>query len=291
MLAGFIAYSIADRPGITSGLIGGMLAMPLGSGFLGGIVAGFLAGYVTKVARTTYIKLPQNLAGLKPVLILPLLSTLVVGLVMIYVIGPPVTAVLDGLTAWLDGMQQSSAVVLGLILGAMMAFDMGGPVNKAAYTFAVGLLASKVPGPMAAVMAAGMTPPLGARAGDVPVPQPLRPRRAQRRQGGGGAGLLVHHRGGDPVRRQGPVAGDPGADGGLGGDRGDLDGVAGRELVPHGGIIDLFVPGAVKDPLGWPLALVVGTLVSTAVLFVTTRSYARAKAAPARPAVAAPAPA
>ena len=158
-LAAFIAYSIADRPGLTPGLIGGMLATSLGAGFLGGIVAGFLAGYVTKIMNDR-INLPQNLQGLKPVLILPLLSTLIVGLIMIFVVGPPVKTALLALTAWLNGMQETSAVVLGILLGAMMAFDMGGPLNKAAYTFAVGLLASKVYGPMAAVMAAGMTPPL-----------------------------------------------------------------------------------------------------------------------------------
>lgn len=160
VLAAFIAYSIADRPGITPGLIGGMLATTVGSGFLGGIVAGFIAGYLTQFLNEK-IRLPQNLAGLKPVLILPFLSSLIVGLLMIYLVGPPVKVALNALTGWLNGLQDSSALVLGLILGGMMAFDMGGPVNKAAYTFSVGLLASKIYAPMAAVMAAGMTPPLG----------------------------------------------------------------------------------------------------------------------------------
>src|SRR5439155_8935161 len=119
VLAGFIAFSIADRPGLCSGLIGGMLAMTLGAGFLGGIAAGFLAGYVTKLINHL-TPLPPNFAGLKPVLILPLLSTLIVGLAMIFLVAPPVKFALDHLTAWLNGMQQSSAVVLGLILGGMM---------------------------------------------------------------------------------------------------------------------------------------------------------------------------
>jgi PTS system fructose-specific IIC component len=160
VLSAFIAYSIADRPGVAPGLVGGMLAATLGAGFLGGIISGFLAGYLTKLLND-YIKLPQNLAGLKPILILPVLSTLVVGLLMIYVIGPPVEFATATLTTWLKGLQTGSAVALGIILGAMMAFDMGGPVNKAAYTFSVGLLASQVYEPMAAVMMAGMTPPLG----------------------------------------------------------------------------------------------------------------------------------
>ncbi|MCG8569765.1 MAG: PTS fructose-like transporter subunit IIB [Spirochaetes bacterium] len=153
VLAAYIAFSIADRPGITPGLVGGMLASSIGAGFLGGIVAGFLAGYLVKFMNEK-IQLPDNLQGLKPILILPFLSTLIVGLGMIYLIGPPVKAALDFLTTWLSGMQDASAITLGLILGAMMAFDMGGPVNKAAYTFAVGLLGSNIYGPMAAVMAA-----------------------------------------------------------------------------------------------------------------------------------------
>lgn len=160
VLAAFIAFSIADRPGIAPGLIGGMPATTIGSGFLGGIVAGFIAGYLTQFLSDK-IRLPQHLQGLKPVLILPFLSTLLVGLIMIYIVGPPVKVALNVLTTWLNGMQESSALVLGLILGTMMAFDMGGPMNKAAYTFSVGLLASKIYAPMAAVMAAGMTPPLG----------------------------------------------------------------------------------------------------------------------------------
>ncbi len=154
VFAGFIAFSIADRPGITPGLIGGMLAQNLGAGFLGGIAAGFLAGYLTKFLAEK-IKLPATLEGLKPVLILPFLSSIIVGLAMIYIIAPPVQVVLSALTTWLQGMQGANAILLGVILGGMMAFDMGGPVNKAAYTFAVGLLASKVYAPMGAVIVAG----------------------------------------------------------------------------------------------------------------------------------------
>lgn len=160
VLSGYIAFSIADRPGLAPGLIGGMLAANLGMGFLGGILAGFLAGYVALFVRDK-INLPTNFEGLKPVLVIPLLATLIVGLLLVYVFGGPVRAIMEGLTAFLQGMGSTNAVLLGLILGAMMAVDMGGPVNKAAYTFAVGLLSSNIYAPMAAVMAAGMTPPLG----------------------------------------------------------------------------------------------------------------------------------
>jgi hypothetical protein len=160
VFAGYISFSIADRPGLVPGFIGGYLASQVGAGFLGALLAGFFAGYVTRELANR-IKLPVSMAGLKPVLILPLLSTLAVGLVMYYVIGGPISWVQDHLTDWLSGLQGSNAVVLGLILGAMMAADMGGPLNKVAYTFAVGLIGSGVTGPMAAVMAAGMTPPIG----------------------------------------------------------------------------------------------------------------------------------
>ncbi|HIB4649149.1 TPA: PTS fructose transporter subunit IIBC, partial [Klebsiella pneumoniae] len=159
VLAGFIAFSIADRPGLTPGLIGGMLAVSGGSGFIGGIIAGFLAGYVAK-AISTKLKLPQSMEALKPILIIPLVSSLIVGLAMIYLIGKPVAGILAWLTHWLQTMGTANAVLLGAILGAMMCTDMGGPVNKAAYAFGVGLLSTQTYAPMAAIMAAGMVPPL-----------------------------------------------------------------------------------------------------------------------------------
>ncbi len=158
VLAGFIAFSIADRPGLTPGLIGGMLAVSGGSGFIGGIIAGFLAGYVAK-AISTKLKLPQSMEALKPILIIPLVSSLIVGLAMIYLIGKPVAGILAWLTHWLQTMGTANAVLLGAILGAMMCTDMGGPVNKAAYAFGVGLLSTQTYAPMAAIMAAGMVPP------------------------------------------------------------------------------------------------------------------------------------
>ncbi|HHW57566.1 MAG TPA: PTS transporter subunit EIIC [Clostridia bacterium] len=160
ILSGYIAFSIADRPGLVPGMVGGMLAVSTGAGFLGGIISGFLAGYTVDYLKKL-IKLPKTLEGLMPILILPVLATLIVGLLMVYVIGSPMKAIMTSLTNWLKGMSSTNAVIFGAILGLMMAFDMGGPVNKTAYTFATGLLASNVFAPMAAVMAAGMTPPLG----------------------------------------------------------------------------------------------------------------------------------
>jgi len=171
ILAAYISYSIADTPGLAPGLIGGwigtqgvMYGEPHASaGYLGGIAAGFLAGYVTKFLKSA-IKLPRSLEGIKPILILPILSVGIVGFVMIYVLGRPIALLMEAMTTGLQHMGGTASIGLGLLLGLMMAFDMGGPVNKVAYFFAVGLLGTKTAESqiiMAAVMAAGMTPPLG----------------------------------------------------------------------------------------------------------------------------------
>lgn len=160
VFAGYVAFSIADRPGLAVGLIGGMLATTAGAGILGGIIAGFLAGYVMK-GLNDVIKLPPSLMSLKPILILPLLGAFIVGLAMIYLINPPVAKIMTALSEWLKSMGDVNAMVLGVIIGTMMCIDMGGPVNKADYTFSVGMIASQVYTPMAAAMAAGMVPPIG----------------------------------------------------------------------------------------------------------------------------------
>ena len=156
VFAGYVAFSIADRPGLAVGLIAGMLASEAGAGILGGIIAGFLAGYVVK-GLNVIIRLPASLTSLKPILILPLLGSMIVGLTMIYLINPPVAEIMKELSNWLTSMGEVNAIVLGAIIGAMMCIDMGGPVNKAAYTFSVGLIASQV----YMRMAAGMVPPIG----------------------------------------------------------------------------------------------------------------------------------
>jgi PTS system fructose-specific IIC component len=132
LLAGYIAYSIADRPGLAPGMIGGLLASTLGAGFIGGIVAGFIAGYAAK-AISRYVALPQSLEALKPILIIPLFASLFTGLVMIYVVGKPVAGMLLALTSFLDSMGTTNAILLGVVLGGMMCVDLGGPINKAAY--------------------------------------------------------------------------------------------------------------------------------------------------------------
>lgn len=159
VLAGYIAYSIADRPGIAPGFVAGMVANRIGAGFLGGIIAGLLAGYFVRWLKT--INLPAVLKPLMPVLLIPLVATTVVGLAMVYFIGPPVKWLNETMSVILTNLGTGSMILLGLVIGAMMAFDMGGPVNKAAYFFALGVSSTADNWvPMAAVFVGGMVPPL-----------------------------------------------------------------------------------------------------------------------------------
>ena len=161
ILAGFIASSIADRPGFVPGVVGGFLASSAGAGFLGGLIAGFLAGYVVLGLKKVFSKLPKSLEGIKPVLLYPVFGLLITGILMELVVNPPVTYLNSALTHWLSSLNGGNAVILGLILGGMMAVDMGGPINKAAFTFGIAAIAANNFAPHAAVMAGGMVPPLG----------------------------------------------------------------------------------------------------------------------------------
>ncbi|MFT9597653.1 PTS fructose transporter subunit IIABC [Mesobacillus sp.] len=161
ILAGFIALSISDRPGFAPGMVGGLLAATGGGGFLGGLVAGFLAGYLVLGLKKLFAGLPASLEGIKTILLYPLFGIALTGFIMLFLVNKPVGALNQAITDWLSGLGTGNAVVLGIVLGLMMAFDMGGPVNKAAYVFGTGLLANGVYEPMAAIMAAGMVPPLG----------------------------------------------------------------------------------------------------------------------------------
>ncbi|WP_027093919.1 PTS fructose transporter subunit IIC [Cohnella thermotolerans] len=265
VLSGFIAFSIAEKPGLAPGLIGGMLASQNGAGFLGGIAAGFLAGYVTKWLKT-YIKLPKNFEGLKPILILPLLASGIVGLAMIYVIGEPVKWLMDALTQWLQTLGSANAALLGLLLGAMMAFDMGGPINKAAYTFSVGLLASHVYGPMAAVMAAGMTPPLGLWLATLIARNKF---TAEEREAGKSAavlGISFITEGAIPFAASDPLRVIPSIVAGSA-VTGALSMLFGATLqAPHGGIFVLPIPHVVGHLGLYALSIAAGTVVTALLL-------------------------
>ena len=160
VLAGYIAMSIGDRPALAVGFVGGMLANEGGSGFLGALAAGFIAGYLMLGLKKLFSKLPQSLEGLKPVLLYPFLGILLIGAIIVFIINPPVGALNNGITNLLNSMGSSSKVLLGAVLGGMMAIDMGGPFNKAAYVFGTASLATGQFDIMAAVMAGGMVPPL-----------------------------------------------------------------------------------------------------------------------------------
>lgn len=261
VLAGFIAFSIADRPGLTPGLIGGMLAVSTGAGFLGGIIAGFLAGYVAKFISNK-LHLPQSMEALKPILIIPLVASLITGLVMIYVVGTPVAKIMVGLTDWLQSLGTANAVLLGAILGAMMCTDMGGPVNKASYAFGVALLSSSVYGPMAAIMAAGMVPPLAMGLATVLARKKF---EESEREGGKAAmvlGLCFITEGAIPFAARDPMRVLPCCIAG-----GALTGALSMAfhaqlMAPHGGLFVLLIPGAITPILGYLVAIIAGTLLA-----------------------------
>jgi fructose PTS system EIIBC or EIIC component len=270
ILSGYIAYSIADRPGLAPGVIGGYLAIDLQAGFIGGIISGFIAGYTALFMRDM-IRLPQNFEGLKPVLIIPLLSSLVVGLLMIYFIGAPIRGIMATMTHFLEGMGTTNAVLLGLILGGMMAVDMGGPINKAAYTFAVGLLTSGAFKPMAAVMAAGMTPPLGIAIATFIGGNRFTKAEREAGKAAGILGLSFITEGAIPFAAKDPLRVIPSLVVGSA--------VAGAISMyfdcglraPHGGVFVLAIPNAVSN-VGWyGVAIAAGTLATTIVLLIIKR--------------------
>ncbi|MEU5093794.1 fructose-specific PTS transporter subunit EIIC [Streptomyces sp. NPDC020996] len=163
VLAGYIAYGMADRPGLVPGFVGGAIALTINAGFLGGLAAGLIAGGVVMAIQK--VNIPAALRGIMPVVVIPLISSAIVGFLMFVVIGKPIASAQKGMTDWLNGLSGANAVLLGMLLGLMMCFDLGGPVNKVAYTFATAGIAVSDPSDsamkiMAAVMAAGMVPPL-----------------------------------------------------------------------------------------------------------------------------------
>lgn len=273
LLAGYIAYSIADRPGLAPGMIGGMLASTLGAGFIGGIIAGFIAGYAAK-AISQYARLPQSLEALKPILIIPLLASLFTGLVMIYVVGKPVAGMLAGLTQFLDSMGTTNAILLGVLLGGMMCVDLGGPINKAAYAFSVGLLASQSYAPMAATMAAGMVPPIGLGIATFIA----RRKFAQSEREAGKAalvlGLCFISEGAIPFAAKDPLRVIPASIAG-GALTGALSMYFGCKLMaPHGGLFVMLIPNAINHALLYLLAIVAGSVLTAVVYAVVKRPEA-----------------
>ncbi|MDD7796290.1 PTS fructose transporter subunit IIC [Clostridium sp. 'White wine YQ'] len=282
-LAGYIAYSIADRPGLVPGMVGGFLAQNVAgyeflntkvSSFLGAIIAGFIAGYVVLFLKK-YIKLPKSMEGLIPILVLPLLSTLIVGLIMLFIVGGPVAYVNDSLAWWLNGLKGTNAALLGIILGLMMAFDLGGPVNKAAYTFATAtLVAGKLSTIMAATMVAGMVPPLGIALATVIAKKKFTDAERESGKAAWALGLSFISEGAIPFAAADPLRVIPSVMAG-GAVAGGLSMAFGCGLaVPHGGIWVLAIPNVVSNLLPYVVALVAGTVVTAIILSIIKKPVA-----------------
>jgi PTS system fructose-specific IIC component len=257
ILAGFIAYAMADRLGLVPGIVGGLLASAIGAGFLGGLVAGLLAGFLALQMKK--LRVPRGVAGVMPVVVIPLVSTAIVGTLMLVVIGQPIAAATTHLTNWLNGLGGSNAVLLGALLGLMMAFDLGGPINKVAYTFGVASLASGNLTIMAAVMAAGMVPPLAMALSTV-----VRPKlyTKSERQAGEAAWLLgasfitegaIPFAAADPIRVIPSLMAGSAVTGAM------SLGFGATSRAPHGGI---WVVGLIGKPFLYVLAIVVGVAIS-----------------------------
>jgi PTS system fructose-specific IIC component len=276
-LAGYIAFALADRPGIAPGFTAGAVAVLVGAGFLGGIVGGLVAGVVAMWIAS--FKVPRWLAGLMPVVIIPLVATLVTGGLMFFFLGRPLAALTEGLNAWLGGMSGGAAVVLGIVLGLMMCFDLGGPVNKAAYTFATaGLSISNQASMeiMAAVMAAGMVPPLALALATTLRPKWFTPVENQNGRAAWLLGASFISEGAIPFAAADPVRIIPSMMAGGAVTGAIAMGLGVGSKAPHGGIFVFFA----IDPIwGFLLALAAGTIVSAACVLVLKGMRARALAA------------
>ena len=263
ILAGFIAMSIADRPGLAVGFVGGSIAANGTSGFLGALVAGFVAGYIVLLLKKVFSKLPERLDGMKPVLLYPLLGIFLVGVIMQFVVEPPIGALNTAINNGLNGLNGASAVVLGVLLGGMMSVDMGGPVNKAAYVFGTASIAAGNYNIMAAVMIGGMVPPLAIALATIFFKNKF---TAEERKAGPTnfiMGLSFITEGAIPFAASDPLHVLPACVVGSA-VAGGLSMAFGCTLMaPHGGI---FVVPTIGNPLMYLVALVIGAFIACGLL-------------------------
>ncbi len=263
ILAGYIAYSISDRPAMVVGFVGGVIARDGGAGFLGALLAGFIGGYLVSGLKKLFSGLPQSLDGIKPVLLFPLLGTLLMSVIMTFVVMPPVTAINIGIQNFLMSLGDSSKILLGILVAAMMAVDMGGPINKAAYVFGIASLESGQYEIMAAVMAGGMVPPLA-----IGLATTFFKNRFTREQRESGKvnyvmGLSFITEGAIPFAAADPLHVLPACVVGSG-VAGALSMIFNVGLrAPHGGI---FVVPVVSNPLGYLIAIAIGSIVGMVLL-------------------------
>ena len=278
-LSGYTAYALAGRPGIAPGFVGGAISVLIGAGFIGGLVTGILAGLIAYWIASW--KVPRILASLMPVVIIPLLTSLIVGLLMFLLLGRPLESIMTGLTDWLSSMSGSSAVVLGIILGLMMCFDLGGPVNKAAYLFATAGLSTGDEATMqimAAVMAAGMVPPIALSVATALRSRLFTPAEQENGKSAWLLGLSFISEGAIPFAAADPFRVIPSMmiGGAVTGATSMALGVGSR--APHGGVFVLF---AIEPWWGFLLAVLAGTIVSAAVVIALKQFWpTRAVAAP-----------
>lgn len=263
ILAGFIAMSIADRPGLAVGFVGGSIAANGTSGFLGALVAGFVAGYIVLLLKKVFSKLPESLDGMKPVLLYPLLGIFLVGVIMQFVVEPPIGALNTAINNGLNGLNGASAVVLGILLGGMMSVDMGGPVNKAAYVFGTASIAAGKYNIMAAVMIGGMVPPIAIALATIFFKNKF---TAEERKAGPTnfiMGLSFITEGAIPFAASDPLHVLPACVVGSA-VAGGLSMAFGCTLMaPHGGI---FVVPTIGNPLMYLVALVIGSFIACGLL-------------------------
>lgn len=263
ILAGFIAMSIADRPGLAVGFVGGSIAANGTSGFLGALVAGFVAGYIVNLLKKIFSKLPESLDGVKPVLLYPLLGIFLIGVIMQFVVEPPIGALNTAINNGLNGLNGASAVVLGVLLGGMMAIDMGGPVNKAAYVFGTASIAAGNYNIMAAVMIGGMVPQLAIALATIFFKNKF---TAEERKAGPTnfiMGLSFITEGAIPFAASDPLHVLPACAVGSA-VAGGLSMAFGCTLMaPHGGI---FVVPTIGNPLMYLVALVIGAFIACGLL-------------------------
>jgi PTS system fructose-specific IIC component len=263
ILAGFIAMSIADRPGLAVGFVGGSIAANGTSGFLGALVAGFVAGYIVNLLKKIFSKLPESLDGVKPVLLYPLLGIFLIGVIMQFVVEPPIGALNTAINNGLNGLNGASAVVLGILLGGMMSVDMGGPVNKAAYVFGTASIAAGNYNIMAAVMIGGMVPPIAIALATIFFKNKF---TAEERKAGPTnfiMGLSFITEGAIPFAASDPLHVLPACVVGSA-VAGGLSMAFGCTLMaPHGGI---FVVPTIGNPLMYLVALVIGSFIACGLL-------------------------
>ncbi|MGW2618808.1 PTS fructose transporter subunit IIABC [Streptomyces sp. NPDC001500] len=268
VLAGYIAYGMADRPGLVPGFVGGMIASTINAGFLGGLVAGLLAGGVVMAIQK--VRIPAPVRGIMPVVVIPLISSAIVGFLMFVVVGKPIASAQKGMTDWLNGLSGSNAVLLGALLGLMMCFDLGGPVNKVAYTFATAGIAVASPGDsamkiMAAVMAAGMVPPLAMALATTVRGKLFTPTERENGKAAWVLGASFISEGAIPFAAADPLRVIPASMAG-GAVTGALSMTFGATLrAPHGGI---FVVPLIGNPFLYLVAVAAGVCVTTAVVVV-----------------------